>query len=39
VLEFQHGRVPRGVVNREVLETSRWKERLADLEKALAGQA
>jgi D-3-phosphoglycerate dehydrogenase len=34
VLEFQHGRVPRGVVNRKVLETSRWKERLADLGKA-----
>src|SRR5690242_2231312 len=34
VLEFQHGRVPRGVVNREVLETARWKERLAELGKA-----
>jgi D-3-phosphoglycerate dehydrogenase len=30
VLEVQHGRVPRGVVNRAVLETERWKKRLAD---------
>lgn len=29
VLEVQHGREPRGVVNREVLATDRWKERLA----------
>jgi len=29
VLEIQHGRVPRGVVNREVLETPRFKARLA----------
>jgi len=31
VLEFQHGRVPRGVVNRNVLESARWKKRLAGL--------
>jgi D-3-phosphoglycerate dehydrogenase len=30
VLEVQHGRVPRGVVNREVLESAAWKRRLAD---------
>ncbi|MFM9860938.1 NAD(P)-dependent oxidoreductase [Pseudoxanthobacter sp. M-2] len=30
VLEVQHGRVPRGVVNRAVLETATWKRRLAD---------
>ena len=29
VLDIQHGRVPRGVVNREVLETPRFKARLA----------
>jgi len=29
VLEVQHGRVPRGVVNRSVLDHSKWKERLA----------
>ena len=31
VLEVQHGRVPRGVVNREVLESEAWKKRLAGL--------
>ena len=30
VLDVQHGREPRGVVNRAVLELARWKERLAD---------
>ena len=30
VLEVQHGRNPRGVVNRAVLETETWKKRLAD---------
>jgi D-3-phosphoglycerate dehydrogenase len=30
VLEVQHGREPRGVVNRKVLTTDRWKKRLAD---------
>ena len=29
VLEVQHGRVPRGVVNREVLDSDVWKKRLA----------
>jgi phosphoglycerate dehydrogenase-like enzyme len=33
VLEVQHGRVPRGVVNRAVLESNLWKERLAGLGK------
>jgi D-3-phosphoglycerate dehydrogenase len=33
VLEVQHGRVPRGVVNRVVLESSLWKQRLAGLGK------
>jgi phosphoglycerate dehydrogenase-like enzyme len=28
VLEVQHGRVPRGVVNRDVLESEAWKRRL-----------
>jgi phosphoglycerate dehydrogenase-like enzyme len=28
VLEVQHGRVPRGVVNRDVLESPVWKQRL-----------
>src|SRR5262249_8162777 len=31
VLDFQHGRVPRGVVNREVLQSPEWKRRLADM--------
>ena len=31
VKEIMHGRVPRGVVNREVLENAAWKKRLADL--------
>jgi D-3-phosphoglycerate dehydrogenase len=30
VLDVQHGRVPRGVVNRAVLDTPRFKARLAD---------
>jgi D-3-phosphoglycerate dehydrogenase len=30
VLEVQHGREPRGVVNRAVLESERWRRRLAD---------
>ncbi len=30
VLEVQHGREPRGVVNRAVLATETWKKRLAD---------
>jgi phosphoglycerate dehydrogenase-like enzyme len=31
VMEVMHGREPRGVVNREVLESETWKRRLADL--------
>ena len=38
VLEVQHGRVPRGVVNREVLETDAWKKRLAGLAARFAEQ-
>ena len=30
VLEFQHGRVPRGVLNRAVLDDEVWKKRLMD---------
>ena len=30
VLDVQHGRAPRGVVNRAVLESEVWKKRLAD---------
>ena len=30
VLEFRHGRVPRGVLNRAVLEDEVWKKRLMD---------
>jgi len=30
VLDVQHGREPRGVVNKAVLSTPRWKERLTD---------
>jgi phosphoglycerate dehydrogenase-like enzyme len=30
VLDFKHGRVPRGVVNREVLESPVWRKRLED---------
>ncbi len=30
VLDVQHGRVPRGVVNRDVLESAVWKQRLED---------
>ena len=30
VLEVQHGRVPRGVVNREVLASEAWKKRLEE---------
>ncbi|RWM12395.1 MAG: dehydrogenase [Mesorhizobium sp.] len=37
VLEVQHGRVPRGIVNREVLETVTWKERLAGLGRQFGG--
>jgi D-3-phosphoglycerate dehydrogenase len=37
VLEVQAGREPRGVVNREVLATPRWRERLAAYAAAAAG--
>jgi phosphoglycerate dehydrogenase-like enzyme len=30
VLDVQHGRVPRGVVNREVLQSAVWKKRLEE---------
>jgi phosphoglycerate dehydrogenase-like enzyme len=30
VLDVQHGRTPRLVVNRDVLETARWRERMTD---------
>jgi phosphoglycerate dehydrogenase-like enzyme len=33
VIEIQHGREPRGVVNREVLASDLWKARLADFGK------
>jgi len=38
VLEVQHGRVPRGVVNREVLETDIWRRRLAGYASRFAAQ-
>ena len=34
VLDVQHGREPRGVVNRAVLASDRWKKRLADFRSA-----
>jgi phosphoglycerate dehydrogenase-like enzyme len=37
VLEVQHGRVPRGVVNRAVLESERWRERLAAYRESSGG--
>jgi D-3-phosphoglycerate dehydrogenase len=37
VLEVQHGRAPRGVVNREVLATDAWKARLAENAKRFGG--
>lgn len=37
VLDVQHGREPRGVVNRAVLETDIWKKRLADYGKRFNG--
>ena len=33
VLDIQHGRIPRGVVNRNVLETPLFKARLDDYRK------
>lgn len=37
VLDVQHGREPRGVVNREVLASARWRQRLADYAAAFGG--
>jgi phosphoglycerate dehydrogenase-like enzyme len=37
VLEVQHGREPRGVVNRAVLESEIWKRRLAGLGRRFGG--
>ncbi|MEO8667381.1 MAG: NAD(P)-dependent oxidoreductase [Bauldia sp.] len=38
VLEVQQGRVPRGVVNRDVLESETWKARLAGSAGRVGGQ-
>jgi D-3-phosphoglycerate dehydrogenase len=38
VLEVQRGGVPRGVVNREVLDDDKWKKRLAELGRRFGGQ-
>jgi phosphoglycerate dehydrogenase-like enzyme len=38
VLDVQHGREPRGVVNRAVLATEVWKKRLADFGRRFGGQ-
>jgi phosphoglycerate dehydrogenase-like enzyme len=37
VIEVQHGRVPRGVVNRDVLESEVWKRRLEENRKRFGG--
>lgn len=37
VQDVMHGRDPAGVVNRAVLETSKWRERLADYAKRFEG--
>lgn len=37
VQDVMHGRNPAGVVNRAVLETSKWRERLADYAKRFEG--
>ena len=37
VLEVQHGRTPRGVVNRAVLETPLWQQRMAAFANRLKG--
>ena len=37
VIEVQHGRVPRGVVNRDVLSGESWKRRLADNARRFGG--
>ena len=38
VIEVQHGRVPRGVVNRAVLDSEIWKTRLAGYASRFATQ-
>jgi phosphoglycerate dehydrogenase-like enzyme len=37
VIEVQHGRVPRGIVNRDVLVSEAWTTRLADNAKRFGG--
>jgi phosphoglycerate dehydrogenase-like enzyme len=37
VLDVQHGREPRGVVNRAVLSSERWQRRLADYRARFGG--
>ena len=37
VIEVQHGREPRGVVNRAVLQSEAWKKRLADFGRRFGG--
>jgi D-3-phosphoglycerate dehydrogenase len=37
VLEVQHGRVPRGIVNRAVLDSETWQKRLAALGQRFGG--
>ena len=37
VLDVQHGRTPRGIVNRSVLETDAWKTRLKELGRRFGG--
>jgi phosphoglycerate dehydrogenase-like enzyme len=39
VLDVQHGREPRAVVNRQVLETEIWKKRLSDFGKRASSSA
>jgi D-3-phosphoglycerate dehydrogenase len=36
VLDVQHGREPRVVVNRDVLETTTWRNRLLEFRKRFA---
>ena len=38
VLDFQRGRVPRGVVNRQVLEKPEWQRRLSEMKARFAGE-
>jgi phosphoglycerate dehydrogenase-like enzyme len=39
VLDVQHGRTPRGIVNRAVLETDAWKTRLKELGRRFGGES